>query len=87
VSSRNREAIFRRLNELRIMRNRIFHHEPVRDRDVIGAHSDVLQTIGWMNAGVAHIVEEMSPLKAVHAAGWEAFRPDAIRLIKIPAPE
>lgn len=40
------------LNELRILRNRIAHHEPIFARNLTADHARVLEVIGWLSPGI-----------------------------------
>ena len=48
------------LNDLRILRNRIAHHEPIFDRNLIEDHDRILELIGWMSPGTATWIERHS---------------------------
>lgn len=68
-AKRTRSQIYHRADRLRELRNRVSHHEPIWDRDMTAAHGEVLETIGWMNSGLASALEPLSPLPGVFAAG------------------
>ena len=66
-AARKRSAIHSRFNALRRFRNRIAHHEPIYDRDVLGINSEIIEAIGWM---------------CPHTAAWTVHRscvPEAVR--------
>ena len=78
---RSRSKVFARLDELRDLRNRVFHHEPIWDRNLDRAHSRALDTISWLNQGVANAVERLSRVEAVFASGYGGFRNAAEELV------
>lgn len=48
------------LNDLRILRNRIAHHEPIFSRDLAKDHKRILDAIGWMSPKTAALAERRS---------------------------
>lgn len=76
-----REALYLRLEEIRELRNRAAHHDPLWDRDTVGAHARVLETLGWMNPGMVRAVQQIDLFPAVWSVGPEAFRPLAKALL------
>jgi len=79
---RSRPRILARLDELRELRNRVFHHEPIWDRNLDRVHSRVIDTLSWMNQGVAKAVDELSRVETLFAKGPEAFREEVTRLMR-----
>ena len=45
------------LNDLRTLRNRIAHHEPIFSRDLAKDHERILDVIGWMSPETAVWIE------------------------------
>lgn len=43
-----RKEVFSRLDQIRRLRNRIAHHEPIFVRDGAGDHAAILELIGWI---------------------------------------
>lgn len=80
---RSRTRIFARLDELRELRNRVFHHDPIWDRDMERAHSRIIDTISWMNHGVARAAAELSTVASVSTEGPESFRARAESLVRL----
>jgi len=58
-----------------------FHHEPIWDRNLDRAHARVIDTLSWMNNGVAKAVADLSRVDPIFAKGPEAFRTDVERLM------
>jgi hypothetical protein len=62
-----RQAIATRLNEIRDFRNRIAHHEPIWDRNLLVKNSEILETIGWMHPTMQKAVQAcQEPLLLFH---------------------
>lgn len=53
------------LNELRILRNRIAHHEPIFARNLTADHARILEVIGWISPGVRTWTAHHSQLPAL----------------------
>ena len=52
-SQRVRNQIYARYNSLRLLRNRIFHFEPIWHRpNLAQQHAQILEAIGWVNPTV-----------------------------------
>ena len=60
------------LNALRILRNRIAHHEPVFARDLTADHERVLEVAGWISPAVRTWLERHSRAPAVIEAARDA---------------
>lgn len=45
---KRRSDVHNRFNALRRFRNRVAHHEPIFDRDLVKTHSEIIEGIGWM---------------------------------------
>lgn len=55
-----RKQAHSRLDDLRILRNRIAHHEPIFSRDLAKDHERILDAIGWMSPETAALTERCS---------------------------
>jgi hypothetical protein len=66
---RPRAAIHRPLPDLRDLRNRIAHHEPIFSRDLPTDYQTILDVIGWMCADTRAWVIHHSEVPAVLADG------------------
>jgi hypothetical protein len=80
-----RSQVFHRFDRIRQYRNRVAHHEPVWDRDFVGNHDFIVESLGWMSPKLAHAVRVMSPALLTYNAGPEAFRSSAGLLLGTPA--
>lgn len=83
AKDRTRVHVFHRLDKIRELRNRMSHHEPIWDRDLLKAHNEVLDTLSWMNLGLATALRLASPLEETVRQGATGFRPMAERLVKL----
>ena len=56
----SRERLYQRLDKIRYLRNRVFHHEPIWHLpDLRARHQTILETIQWLNPPMAHVIESM----------------------------
>lgn len=85
AKGRTRAQVFHRLEKIRDLRNRVSHHEPIWDRDLLKAHNEVLETLSWMNLGLATALRSASPLESIVLREAAGFRPMAERLVKLEA--
>ncbi|HET7229338.1 MAG TPA: Abi family protein [Longimicrobium sp.] len=84
----DREMIFSRLHEIRKLRNRIAHHEPIWELDLRAEYDNVLEVLGWMSSKIVMAVNALDSFPAVLAAGPQAYRVNAeTLLLGGPAPE
>ena len=81
---RTRAKIFHHLDEIRVLRNRISHHEPVWDRDMPAAHAKVIEAIEWMNLGLAGALRSEAQVDAISAAGPKSFLTLVSRHVALP---
>ena len=73
--SRTRSTIRRRLERIRRLRNRIFHFEPIwRLSDLGQQHSDILETIGWINPTFREMTELVDRFAQVFEDGPGAYQ-------------
>ena len=56
----NRSVVHGRMNALRRFRNRVAHHEPIFDRDLIATHQEIIEAINWMCPRTARWAESLS---------------------------
>jgi hypothetical protein len=76
-----RAEVYHRFDRIRKFRNRVAHHEPIWDRDYLGAHEYVLESLAWMSPKLAGALCVMSPGPEVFNAGPGAYRPHAETLL------
>ena len=74
---RRRKFLSIQLHQIRWLRNRIFHHEPIWNRDNLSKqHGQILDTIGWVNRDMRNLVEMLDRFPQIHARGAEAYEGD-----------
>lgn len=71
----SRQVVHRRLNDIRVLRNRVFHYEPIWNRTGLATqHNAIVETIDWISPPLAVLSRRMDTFPAVHTAGWKALR-------------
>jgi hypothetical protein len=72
---RTRHFVSAHLNGIRLLRNRVFHYEPVwHRRDLAQRHQDILEAIGWVSPVLAATAAPLDRFPLVYAQGSGAFR-------------
>lgn len=72
---RTRANLSKRFQRIRILRNRIFHHEPVWYwQDLRQQHADILEAIAWIEPAARDLAVAVDNFPAVHGAGLSAIR-------------
>jgi hypothetical protein len=78
---RKRKAISSRLNRVRLLRNRAFHHEPIWHwRDLKQQHAAIREVLAWISPALDHTVALNDRFPQVYSGGRQAFRPDVERV-------
>jgi len=77
----DREMIFNRLHEVRELRNRVAHHEPIWDLDLEHQYRRMLEILGWMSARMKDAVTTLDTFPGVLASGSGAYRTRAEQLL------
>jgi hypothetical protein len=71
---RSRGSVSDRLTEIRRLRNRVFHYEPIWHKPTLEKqHRDVLETIGWICPEAATMIKRMDRFETVYASGPKEF--------------
>lgn len=89
---RKQQVIGDRLQEVRKLRNRIFHHEPIwhwtqarsglPDRAALMTqYEDILLLTGWIETGQSKIVHTIDRFRQVHDEGWTPLRAKVDELV------
>jgi hypothetical protein len=90
VEDRKRAFVAERLNAIRKIRNRAFHHEPLWRRRPVTDLKLVTETIGWMDATVAALARESCRAKEVQERGVGGYekhaRAFALKAFQSPPP-
>lgn len=72
---RTRHVVSAHLNRIRLLRNRVFHYEPVWHwHDLPQRHQDILAAIGWVSPVLAATVTPLDRFPSVYTQGSGAFR-------------
>lgn len=79
---KSRPKILHRFDEIREIRNRVSHHEPIWDCNIVRIHDRVVSAIGWMNQGVADAVRNVAMVESISEEGLDPYRVLAERLVK-----
>lgn len=75
-------ALAATLQEIRELRNRVAHHDPIWNRDVPRTHGRMLEMLGWMSRRVVAAAQTCDRFPAVHARGWAPHRRRAETLMR-----
>ncbi len=69
-----RAEIARRLNGVRELRNRVFHHETIWNRtNLLAEYDGIMELNGWLCPEVTRTVAALDRFRAVHADGISRF--------------
>lgn len=83
-SIRTRKTLSKRLNRIRLLRNRVFHHEPVWYwGDLAQQHEELLEAIAWLNPSMKDFIITLDRFHEVHGNGAEKHR---VQLEKLTRP-
>lgn len=83
---RSRDALRDRLEAIRVLRNRIAHHEPIFNRDPAARHFEVVSTLRWLSAPAAEYVAAFDAIATVIAAGPAHYLAKCRALLGTPQP-
>jgi hypothetical protein len=76
---RTRNRLETRWNTIRILRNRVFHHERIAHwNNLADQHAHLLETIGWMSPEMENLSLQLDRFYKTHHAGIEPWK-DTIR--------
>jgi len=79
---RTRTHLSKRLNSVRILRNRVFHNEPIwKMSDLHTRHHDMLTTLLWLNPQLHTLTEMQDRFIRVYEADVAAFMENAKSLL------
>ncbi|MCX6378998.1 MAG: Abi family protein [Armatimonadetes bacterium] len=72
--NRNRAFLSARIQEIRKIRNRVFHHEPIWNDDLMREYLDMMELLKWLSPAKERLLEGKCRFVEIHDGGWEAFR-------------
>jgi hypothetical protein len=78
---RTREALRERFDEIRLLRNRISHHEPIFRQDLDRVHRRLIAAIEWMNLDAARLLVLFDRFVSVWQVGSAPFEEQIRRLL------
>ncbi len=69
-----REPLYLRLNRIRRLRNRVFHHEPIWHLpDLEEQHGRILETIGWISPAMLAMTRLLDRFGSVYTRGSQPY--------------
>ena len=72
---RTRKRIHRQYNAIRLLRNRVFHYEPIFDRPALEMeHEDILNSISWVSPSLKSSIELIDRFSDEFQYGRERIR-------------
>lgn len=78
-SIRTRQTLSKRLNDIRRLRNRVFHHERVLHLNLSASHAEIVEAISWMNQELASLITRTDGFQSQWTPGEEPFRVDFLK--------
>lgn len=77
---RVRQSIWDRIDQVRIIRNRVMHYEPIWNRSQLrNEHSKILEALSWISPEMSHTIAMCDRFLEVHD-GWRADIEQRIQL-------
>jgi len=72
---RTQHSLSSRIQQIRDLRNRVFHHEPIWQwNDLMLRHQAMLELLEWLCPVQKNLLLNKERFVEVHNGGWEAFR-------------
>lgn len=68
---RRRDHISAHFEEIRRLRNRVSHHEPIWQRNLLDDHKKITEAISWMSPEMAELTTNCDRFTAVHSATFQ----------------
>ena len=66
----SRDGLYQRLNRIRRLRNRVFHHEPIWHwHDLPEHHRVILETIGWISPAMLELTRLLDRFPIIYTGG------------------
>ena len=73
-SQLTRQNVYARLDKIRLLRNRVFHHEPVWNWvDLPEQHALTLETIGWISPAILEMTILLDRFPGVYTEGTQQY--------------
>ena len=75
TAMRTRRMLSKRVDDIRKLRNRVFHHEPVWNMpDLVTRHQEIVEGLSWINPRLQIYARIFDRFDAVYQGGFDAFR-------------
>ncbi len=72
---RKRHTLSSRLNSIRELRNRVFHHERISSYiDLPQRHVAIVEAVGWISTECSRLLQSADRFQEVHGAGISRIR-------------
>ncbi len=82
---RQRSELARRLHRIRLIRNRVFHHEPLWNRqDLADQHTQIIEMIGWINPDMSRFVHMLDRFPEVHSRDLHTYSNEIESIFQVP---
>ncbi len=80
---RSLSTLLPRLERIRRLRNRVFHHEPIWHwQKLPSLHSEIIETIGWINPEMRRFVEMLDRFPETYATGAEFYEQELLSVFQ-----
>jgi hypothetical protein len=74
-SEKSLKGLDRRWNDVRILRNRVFHHERIIHwKDLSERHQAIIEMITWIQPKLGRLVSEIDRFQEIYKAGFNPWR-------------
>jgi len=85
VGMQYRGRVFKTMNDIRLLRNRVFHFESIADdADIVNKHDDIIDAIGWLNLAWQLSTQEFDRFLDVHTNGYQRIEQKLKKHLGIP---
>jgi len=71
---RTRHTASKRVNDIRELRNRVFHHERITHWPLEQLHAELIEAIGWVCPALQHMTQATDRFPVVFRRGWQNTR-------------
>ena len=72
---RTRRVLAKRVDDIRKLRNRVFHHEPIWNMpELLTRYQEVVEAIGWMNPRMQCYMSVIDRFEGLFQEGWRPLR-------------
>jgi len=80
--ARTRKNLSSRFNQIRHLRNRVFHHEPIWRRDLDRQHTEILEAVGWISPSLRDTIRIVDRFSEVYTLGSNPHRERLFRFLR-----